>query len=131
MRHREGVIITGKLCASADLRFMSDPDGHLQSLTSRTRREQPRAGNVEAGCTDDHGSSVLTDKLLAQSIIPTLLQPAPGSKEEQELNDFHSRYVKTLEDNAEFVRTRVAEIPGLSVMVPEGAMYAMVSTPNN
>lgn len=70
---------------------------------------------------------VLGANSLVQSVIPTLLQPAPGSAAEQELREFHTRYVRTLEENAHYVRTRVAEIPGLNVMVPEGAMYAMVS----
>jgi tyrosine aminotransferase len=70
---------------------------------------------------------VLGANSLVQSVIPTLFQPTPGSAAAQELQEFHNRYVRTLEENAHYVRTRVAEIPGLDVMVPEGAMYAMVS----
>lgn len=63
-----------------------------------------------------------------QSAIPDLLTPVPGSAEAQSLTDFKKRYFATLEDNANFTVDAISEIPGLEVVVPQGAMYAMVRT---
>lgn len=55
-----------------------------------------------------------------------MLTPVPGSAEAQSLVDFKKRYFATLEDNAKFTIDTLMQIPGLDVVVPQGAMYAMV-----
>ncbi|KAE8911009.1 hypothetical protein PF005_g1636 [Phytophthora fragariae] len=70
--------------------------------------------------------STLGANSLVQSAIPGLLTPEPGSAEAQSLMDFKKRYFATLEDNAKFTTDVISEIPGLEVVVPQGAMYAMV-----
>lgn len=64
---------------------------------------------------------------LAQSIVPDLLTPIPGSMEEQSLMEFKKSYYSTLEHNAEFTVRAFKNVPGLEVVQPQGAMYAMVS----
>jgi tyrosine aminotransferase len=61
-----------------------------------------------------------------QSAIPDLLTPIPGSAEAQSLADFKKQYFATLESNAKFTIDTLSKIPGLEVVVPQGAMYAMV-----
>ncbi|KAG6609535.1 tyrosine aminotransferase [Phytophthora cinnamomi] len=70
--------------------------------------------------------STLGANSLVQSVIPDLLTPAPGSAEAQSLVDFKKRYFATLEDNAKFTVDTISAIPGLEVVAPQGAMYAMV-----
>ncbi|KUF84373.1 Tyrosine aminotransferase [Phytophthora nicotianae] len=70
--------------------------------------------------------NILGANSLVQSAIPDLLTPVPGSAEEQSLVNFKKRYFATLEDNATFTIDTLAKIPGLEVVVPQGAMYAMV-----
>jgi tyrosine aminotransferase len=62
---------------------------------------------------------------LIQSVIPRLFPP-PNTPEAASLDRFYARYVGTLEANASFITTRVQRIPGLSVVVPQGAMYVML-----
>ncbi|OWZ24324.1 Tyrosine aminotransferase [Phytophthora megakarya] len=63
---------------------------------------------------------------LVQSAIPNILTPVPGSAEEQSLVKFKKGYFTTLEDNAQFIADALTKVPGLEVVVPQGAMYAMV-----
>ncbi|CAI5745108.1 unnamed protein product [Peronospora destructor] len=70
--------------------------------------------------------NVLGANSLVQSTIPDVLTPVPGSAEEQSLLDFKKRYFSTLEENAKFTIQALARIPGLEVVIPQGAMYAMV-----
>ncbi|CAH0488701.1 unnamed protein product [Peronospora farinosa] len=70
--------------------------------------------------------NILGANSLVQSIIPDVLTPVPESAEEQSLLDFKKRYFTTLEENATFTIETLARIPGLEVIVPQGAMYAMV-----
>ncbi|CAI5736715.1 unnamed protein product [Hyaloperonospora brassicae] len=69
--------------------------------------------------------NILGASSLAQSAIPALLTPVPGSIEEQSLTGFKKRFFATLEDNAKFTIDVLSKIPGLEVVVPQGAMYAM------
>ncbi|KAG1690344.1 hypothetical protein DVH05_028224 [Phytophthora capsici] len=75
--------------------------------------------------------NILGANSLVQSAIPDLLTPVPGSAEEQSLIEFKKRYFATLEDNAKFTIEALARIPGLEVVVPQGAMYAMVKVQTN
>ncbi|KAK1948187.1 Tyrosine aminotransferase [Phytophthora citrophthora] len=75
--------------------------------------------------------NILGANSLVQSAIPDLLTPVPGSAEEQSLIEFKKRYFATLEDNAKFTMEALARIPGLEVVVPQGAMYAMVKVQTN
>ncbi|KAI9917608.1 hypothetical protein PsorP6_013145 [Peronosclerospora sorghi] len=70
--------------------------------------------------------NILGANSLVQSVIPDLLTPAPGSAEEQSLVHFKTRYFATLAENAQFTIDTLSKIPGLEVVVPQGAMYAMV-----
>ncbi|RLN53688.1 hypothetical protein BBJ29_001335 [Phytophthora kernoviae] len=70
--------------------------------------------------------NILGANSLVQSVIPDLLTPIPGSAEEQSLAMFKKQYFATLEDNAKFTIDTLLRIPGLEVVVPQGAMYAMV-----
>ncbi|CAH0474661.1 unnamed protein product [Peronospora belbahrii] len=70
--------------------------------------------------------NILGANSLVQSIIPDVLTPVSGSPEEQSLVDFKKHYFSTLEENAKFTIQTLMRIPGLEVVVPQGAMYAMV-----
>ncbi|KAL4114962.1 hypothetical protein PRIC2_013858 [Phytophthora ramorum] len=70
--------------------------------------------------------SVLGASSLVQSAIPDILTPVSGSAEDQSLGDFKKRYFATLENNAKFTVEILTNIPGLEVVVPQGAMYAMI-----
>ncbi|KAG7394630.1 hypothetical protein PHYBOEH_004940 [Phytophthora boehmeriae] len=70
--------------------------------------------------------NILGANSLVQSAIPDLLTPIPGSAEEQSLAVFKQQYFATLEGNAKFTIDTLLRIPGLEVVVPQGAMYAMV-----
>ncbi|OWZ14532.1 Tyrosine aminotransferase [Phytophthora megakarya] len=70
--------------------------------------------------------NILGASSLIQSAIPDLLTPVPGSAEAQSLVDFKKRYFATLENNAKFTIDALKKISGLEVVVPQGAMYAMV-----
>jgi tyrosine aminotransferase len=63
---------------------------------------------------------------IVQAAIPSVLDPAVGSKDEAELNAFRKRYVGTLSSNCAFTFKRLSQIKGLSLIVPKGAMYMMV-----
>ncbi|KAE8912812.1 Tyrosine aminotransferase [Phytophthora fragariae] len=75
--------------------------------------------------------NILGASSLVQGAIPDLLTPVPGSAEAQSLVDFKKRYFETLEDNAKFTIDTLTKIPGLEVIVPQGAMYAMVKVNTN
>ncbi|RLN99902.1 hypothetical protein DYB28_000908 [Aphanomyces astaci] len=68
---------------------------------------------------------VLGANSLVQSAIPDILTPAPGSEEEKSLAAFKTKYYSTLEANAQFTLDTLQTIPGLHVVVPQGAMYVM------
>uniref|UniRef100_A0AAV1V364 Tyrosine aminotransferase n=1 Tax=Peronospora matthiolae TaxID=2874970 RepID=A0AAV1V364_9STRA len=70
--------------------------------------------------------NILGANSLVQSAIPDLLTPVPGSVEEQSLAAFKKRFFATLHDNAKYTIDALSKIPGLEVVVPQGAMYAMV-----
>jgi hypothetical protein len=64
---------------------------------------------------------------LAQSAIPALFPPVGTvSPEAESLERFYEHYVGTLEANARLVVERAATVPGLEVVVPQGAMYVML-----
>lgn len=65
---------------------------------------------------------------LAQSVIPDLLTPEAGSAAEKSLAEFKADYYSTLEQNAQFTVDSMSSTPGIEVVEPQGAMYAMVST---
>ena len=69
---------------------------------------------------------VLGANTLVLSALPAVLAPAPGSAEEAELAAFHRATLAQLAANARFSAERLAAVPGLSVVVPRGAMYLMV-----
>lgn len=69
---------------------------------------------------------ILGSSSLIQSAIPDLLTPIPGSSEAESLAKFKSHYYQTLEANAKFTTDSLSKIPGIGVVVPQGAMYVMV-----
>lgn len=69
---------------------------------------------------------ILGASSLVVSAIPDLLTPTPGSAEEASLEEFKINYYDTLERNSKFTLDTLSKIPGLKVVVPQGAMYVMV-----
>jgi tyrosine aminotransferase len=69
---------------------------------------------------------ILGANSLVQSAIPDLLTPVLGSAEANSLASFKKEYFHTLEQNAKFTTEKLAQIPGLKVVIPQGAMYVMV-----
>lgn len=69
---------------------------------------------------------ILGANSLVQSAIPDLLTPVPGSAEANSLAEFKAHYFSTLEKNSKFTTDALSRIPGLKVVVPQGAMYVMV-----
>jgi tyrosine aminotransferase len=70
--------------------------------------------------------TILGCNSLVQAVLPRILTPAPGSEDERELAAFHKHVSATLEANARFTCERLGKVPGLTVAVPQGAMYVMV-----
>lgn len=68
---------------------------------------------------------ILGANSLVVSALPAILDPVPGSEDAASLAAFHASTLAKLEDNATFTATRLAAIPGLRVVVPQGAMYVM------
>lgn len=69
---------------------------------------------------------ILGANSLVLSVLPDLLTPTPGSVEETALEEFKLHYYETLEKNSHFTTQALSKIPGLKVVVPQGAMYVMV-----
>lgn len=63
---------------------------------------------------------------LIVSALPAILAPAEGSEEASSLAKFHKDVVTQLEDHAVFTFERLRKIPGVTVVVPQGAMYVMM-----
>ncbi|TMW60612.1 hypothetical protein Poli38472_000654 [Pythium oligandrum] len=69
---------------------------------------------------------ILGANSLVQSAIPDLLMPMEGSADAESLERFKSEYYQILEANSKFTTDALSKIPGLHVVVPQGAMYVMV-----
>jgi tyrosine aminotransferase len=91
-----------------------------------------RDGSPDKRLTDiKNGIKSLTQLILGacsliQGALPRLLTPAEGSADDVSLKEFHSYYMQVLRENASIAKNAGAECPQISVIVPEGAMYAMV-----
>lgn len=60
---------------------------------------------------------VLGANSLVQGVLPKLLAIE---------DEYHINTIRMLEENAQFTVDRISAIPGLQIIVPHGAMYAMV-----
>jgi tyrosine aminotransferase len=69
---------------------------------------------------------VLGANSLVLAALPAVLTPARGSADEAELAEFSRATVAQLAANAAFSAERLARVPGLSISVPQGAMYLML-----
>lgn len=65
---------------------------------------------------------ILGASSLIVAALPSILAPAAGSADEAALAKFHADVVAQLEDHAVFTFERIAKIPGVKVVVPQGAM---------
>lgn len=63
---------------------------------------------------------------LIQSVVPRVLLPAPGSRDETSLQTFHSHYMNVLASNAQICFTECSKSPYLTPVLARGAMYCMV-----
>ena len=63
---------------------------------------------------------------LVQGALPAVLTPTPGSPEQIALEEFKTHYMGVLRDNAVICRQAGLDCPEISVIEPNGAMYAMV-----
>jgi len=63
---------------------------------------------------------------LVQSVIPTVLDPEPGTREAAELKQFKDRYLGELQSNCDFTINALAGVPGIHIVAPQGAMYGMI-----
>jgi tyrosine aminotransferase len=69
---------------------------------------------------------ILGANSLVQSVIPTLLSPNEGSKEQRSLRLFQKKTMTQLQSNAMFTVQELQDVEGLRVVRPQGAMYVMV-----
>jgi tyrosine aminotransferase len=69
---------------------------------------------------------ILGANSLIQSALPALLTPAPGSDDAAELLAFKAATMKQLYTNACIVADGLSVIPGVTPIVPQGAMYVMI-----
>lgn len=69
---------------------------------------------------------ILGANSLIQSVIPDVLTPSPGTAEATSLIEFKKNLIGQLESNAAFTLQALRKIPGLKVVIPQGAMYVMV-----
>eukprot|EP00753_Platysulcus_tardus_P020796 PLAT8410.1.p2 GENE.PLAT8410.1~~PLAT8410.1.p2 ORF type:complete len:218 (+),score=125.49 PLAT8410.1:744-1397(+) len=61
---------------------------------------------------------------IVEAALPAILAPAPEHK--GELLAFKRRTIGTLEEHAKFTVERLTPVDGLTVVPPQGAMYAMI-----
>lgn len=61
-----------------------------------------------------------------QSALPAILTPAADSDAARELTRFKADVLAQLEDHAQFTVEALSGLEGLTVVVPQGAMYVMV-----
>eukprot|EP00943_MAST-04B_sp_MAST-4B-sp1_P004285 g4285.t1 len=69
---------------------------------------------------------IIGSNTLVQSALPSILTPTKGSQEENELEVWRKATMDQLEKNAFFTLNTLKTVPGLNVIVPQGAMYVMV-----
>ena len=69
---------------------------------------------------------IIGSNTLVQSALPSILTPTKGSQEERELENWRKATMDELEQNAMFTLNTLQAVPGLNVIVPQGAMYVMV-----
>lgn len=69
---------------------------------------------------------ILGANSLIQSALPMLLAPEAGSADAEALASFKAATQAQLAENARFTAERLSSIPGLRVIVPQGAMYVMI-----
>lgn len=62
---------------------------------------------------------------LVVSALPAILDPVPGTAEAASLDAFRQNTISQLENSASYVAARIRCMPGLSVCIPQGAMYVM------
>jgi hypothetical protein len=70
---------------------------------------------------------ILGANSLIISALPAILAPQPGSADAESLARFQRDTIAQLERNAHYTASRLAAIRGISVVVPQGAMYVMFS----
>ena len=63
---------------------------------------------------------------LVQSVIPAVLNPEPDSRAAHELARFRRSYLGELERNSAFTVKALADVPGIHIVAPQGAMYGMI-----
>jgi tyrosine aminotransferase len=68
---------------------------------------------------------ILGANSLVVAALPSILDPTEGSPEAASLSAFRAATIAQLEHNAALCAVRLSIIPGLSVVVPQGAMYVM------
>ncbi|KAI9909392.1 hypothetical protein PsorP6_014520 [Peronosclerospora sorghi] len=61
-----------------------------------------------------------------QAVLDPWLENRLDNGARSSLVGFKKRYFATLDENAQFTIETLSKIPGLEVVVPQGAMYAMV-----
>lgn len=62
---------------------------------------------------------IMGSNTLVQGAIPEMLKTTTS--------DFYNSTIKTLQRNATIAYKKLSEIPGLTPVMPQGAMYIMVS----
>ena len=63
---------------------------------------------------------------IVQQALPAVLDPEPGSQDEADLKSSHSNYMRVLEENGLYTAQKLAGVPGIEPVTPQGAMYVMV-----
>lgn len=69
---------------------------------------------------------VLGANSLVMSAVPRLLTPTPGGSDSHCIKQFKEHYMSTLRGNVIACKDRVAGSEVLSMVVPQGALYAMI-----
>ena len=69
---------------------------------------------------------IIGSNTLVQSALPSILTPEEGSKKQEELSEWRKTVMAQLEKNAMYTSKTLQAVPGLTVIVPQGAMYVMV-----
>lgn len=69
---------------------------------------------------------VLGANSLIQSAIPRVLTPAAGSEDKLKMDEFKTNYMSVLDANAKLCVSLGETCPELTVIEPDGAMYAMI-----
>lgn len=101
------------------------PGWRVGWVTLHDSKDIPRMNGVKVGMKS-LSQIILGASSIIQHAIPKLLCPVKDSEDDLSLQAYYKKYLSVLQTNAQLCVTQAENCPGLSVVEPTAAMYAMV-----